>query len=410
MPTKDTQIFETGNLTTSGEKENESLHGSINSENETVSSNSAAAVSNSNYDIRRFRCASYLLAQAAAVGILSGWSVGIFKLLTDTVKHLAYGGGTSTAAATQSWLRLVLLPIIPACGGVVVALLSKLGGGFPPGMRDIIKSADQLSLTDDYIDETGKTTATATINTATAPHPVFHQFRFVKKSLAGIVTLGTGCSLGPEGPSVEIGMNLSRLIMDIFPTRANDSQQERRDHSRLLLACGAAAGVSAGFNAPIAGAFFALEIMQQAFNSIDRENNRKRKHQSDLFSPTPGLLEGSISAVLLASVTSALVCQSLLGEHLLFALTHYTMRTPLMELPLYLLLGATSGLAAFFFSQASTWSRALFQGSLGPKNVRKLFTELPSMSKPAFGGLFCGTVGLVFPQILFCGYDTMVRV
>lgn len=245
-----------------------------------------------------------------------------------------------------------------------------------------------------------------------------------------------GCSLGPEGPSVEIGMNLSRLIMDIFPTRtapnvddnAPDKEAKVREYAlqqrRLLLACGAAAGVSAGFNAPIAGAFFALEIMQQAFTSIDKNRGETEVTTTTTTMPmattdqvvstvattsavnTPTLTaSGSISAILLSSVLSALVCQSLLGEHLHLALKDYALNTPLLELPLYLLLGATSGLAAFLFSQATNASRALFQGKFGPGFLRRRFERLSPLAKPALGGLFCGLVGLVFPQVLFSGFD-----
>ena len=71
-----------------------------------------------NYDIRRFRCASYLLVQAAAVGILSGWSVGIFKIWIDVVKHVAYAGTSSL----KGWQLCLWLPLIPTLGGLLAAL------------------------------------------------------------------------------------------------------------------------------------------------------------------------------------------------------------------------------------------------------------------------------------------------
>jgi H+/Cl- antiporter ClcA len=369
------------------------------------------------YDIRRFRCASYLLTQAAGVGILSGWTVGIFKVLIDTVQHICYAG----APEARTWQRLLWLPLIPTLGGFVVALLRKLGGGFPPGLKDTVQSVDESSVRQDA-EEKKEYNNKNSKDKPSACHPLFWHFRFVKKSLAAIVTLGTGCSLGPEGPSVEIGMNLSRLIMDIFPARStSDSKSESGplelfQQRRLLLACGAAAGVSAGFNAPIAGAFFALEIMQQAFDSIDKEkaNKQQASGSTSIVAPSTNSAQGltltasgSISAILLSSVLSALVCQSLLGEHLPFALKDYSMTTPLLELPLYLLLGATSGLSAFVFSQVAKASRSFFDGNFGPRRIRKRMSDLPAISKPALGGLFCGLVGLVFPQILFCGYDTI---
>ena len=251
-----------------------------------------------------------------------------------------------------------------------------------------------------------------------AYHPLFHQFRFLKKSFAAIITLGTGSSLGPEGPAVEIGANLSRLITDIFPPKRPPSNEaDPKEYSlqqrRLLLACGTAAGVSAGFNAPLAGAFFVLEILQQTFSSIDKTRYREATQQTTVPPSVEAIItptltaSGSVSAILLSSVLSALVCQALLGEHLHLALKDYSINTPLLELPLYLLLGATSGLAAFVFTQMTKASQSLFQGKLGPEFLRRRFARMPPLAKPALGGLICGVIGLVFPQILFNGFDTI---
>lgn len=78
--------------------------------------------------------------------------------------------------------------------------------------------------------------------------------RTLGKTLAAVVTLGTGNSLGPEGPAVELGVASSRYVC----SRSNLSVERQR----MLLGAGAAAGVAAGFNAPIAGIFFALEIVK----------------------------------------------------------------------------------------------------------------------------------------------------
>ncbi|CAN0486251.1 unnamed protein product, partial [Discosporangium mesarthrocarpum] len=78
--------------------------------------------------------------------------------------------------------------------------------------------------------------------------------RTVGKSVAAVLTLGTGNSLGPEGPAVELGVAGSRYV-----SSWSNLSVERQ---RMLLGAGAAAGVAAGFNAPIAGVFFALEIVK----------------------------------------------------------------------------------------------------------------------------------------------------
>jgi H+/Cl- antiporter ClcA len=320
-------------------------------------------------DDRRFRSEIYVLSQAAFIGILSGWSVGIFKLSIDAVRRFSYGSLLANSP--------FLVPLIPALGGVAVGLLGLLGT-FPPGLRGTVQAVDAQAESTNRQNRVGP-------------------FAFFRKTVAAVCTLGTGCSLGPEGPSVEVGMSMSRICINEFPLENKfDSIEKKKMRSRLLLACGAAAGVSAGFNAPIAGVFFALEIVQGAFAGL-------AKSEETIATAT----SGNISAILLASVLSGLTSKTLLGDHLVFELHEYTLRTPLLELPLYLLLGAVSGLVAFGFSQAATISKSVFDGKVGPARLRKFAEKLPLPLKPVIGGLICGLVGLVFPQILFFGYETL---
>ena len=317
----------------------------------------------------RFKSEIYVLTQAAFIGILSGWSVGIFKLSIEAVRRFSYG----LVLAHSPFLS----PLIPALGGVAVGLLSLLGS-FPPGLLGTVQAVDaQAESSDHHATRVGG-------------------LSFLRKAVAAVCTLGTGASLGPEGPSVEVGMSMSRIFINEFPLES-DSVESKKMRSRLLLACGAAAGMSAGFNAPIAGVFFALEIVQGAFSGL------ASKSEETIATAT----SGNISAILLASVLSALTSKTLLGDHLVFELHEYTLRTPLVELPLYLLLGAVSGLVAFGFSQAATISRNVFDGQAGPESLRCFAEKLPDPAKPVIGGLICGLVGLVFPQILFFGYETL---
>ncbi|EED92055.1 chloride channel protein, partial [Thalassiosira pseudonana CCMP1335] len=200
--------------------------------------------------------------------------------------------------------------------------------------------------------------------------------RFSRKALAATVTLGTGNSLGPEGPSVEAGMSLNYEMTEV--QRVN--RKMARD--RLLLACGAAAGVSAGFNAPLSGVFFALEIVQNAFQI-------------------------NISAILLASVVSALTIQLLLGSELSLRLGSFDFKNPLLELPLYLLLGAMSGVVAAIFSGVAQYSKTVFDGEEGPEIVQETFRQIPKYAKPLIASLICGVVGIYVPQVLFFGYETL---
>ena len=325
----------------------------------------------------KFRTTSYDLIQAAIVGSLTGLSVAIFKLSIEAVREFCYQQPLLATYPT-------LIVFIPAAGGLAVGSLLLLGA-FPPGLRGTVKEIDQEGGGGAPLRD-----LTARINT---------QLNFIRKSAAAVLTLGTGCSLGPEGPCVEIGMSVARACMDGSP---QSQTKNRANWNLLLLSCGAAAGVAAGFNAPIAGVFFALEIMQNAFASVRDENNDENSTVKSILSTTD-----NITPVLLASVLAALISRTLLGNHLVLTLTDYSLKTPLIELPLYLLLGAISGCVAFLFSRVANLSQSFFAGDFGTDSIRSIMHSLPPFAKPLLGGLSCGIVGLYYPQILFFGYETL---
>ena len=201
-----------------------------------------------------------------------------------------------------------------------------------------------------------------------------------------------------------------------------DKISDRLSRNRLFLACGAAAGVSSGFNAPLAGVFFALEVVQSAIPSIitittPSSNEVSNDHESTSSSATPMTTElreeslsansGSIAAILISSALAALVTRVFLGDELVLKVTQYDIQTPLTEIPLYILLGGFCGLVEVVFSQAAKKSRAVFNGKEGPKVVKDFFNEIPTFMLPTIGGFICGCVGLIFPQILFFGYETL---
>lgn len=327
----------------------------------------------------KFRYATYDLTCAAFVGILTGLLVAIFKLSIEAVRMASY----SLDILDYFHEGAVF---IPALGGLMVGLIL-LSGKLPPGLRG------QASRVDEY-----------------SKGPVLDlqsrfamQMQSLRKSAAAVFTLGTGNSLGPEGPCVEIGMGIARACMDIT---TEHPIVKRRSWNRVLLSCGAAAGVAAGFDAPVAGVFFALEVMQSAFSDITGEQ-RKRGDDDVLVSEGLFASTSTITPVVLASVLSALCARSILGEHLTFQVSQYSLPINLIELPMYLLLGIVSGCVAFSFSQAAKLSTSFFNGDVGNDQLRGVMQGLSPSMKPVLGGLFCGIVALFVPQILFFGYETL---
>jgi CBS domain-containing protein len=155
---------------------------------------------------------------------------------------------------------------------------------------------------------------------------------------------------------------------------------------RLLIGSGGAAGLAAGFNAPIAGVFFALEVLLR-----DSYRTNKSSPNSD------------VSVVVIASVISALVSQISLGERPAFSLPVYEVRS-YWELPLYLGLGVLASVVALLFTRAIKQAQKFFAGEW----VIAPFMQTLSMPiKLLMGGLCVGITALIFPEVIGIGYETV---
>ncbi len=238
------------------------------------------------------------------------------------------------------------LACIPAIGGLVVGLLRWWLHDFGPSLSVLIAAAQGLN--------------------SVSP------LRAGVKAGAAVVSLGTGASLGPEGPSVEIGANLGVVV--------GQALQMSKERQRLLLGAGAAAGLAAGFNAPIAGVFFALEVVLGTTFATS-----------------------AVSVVLLSAVVAALIAQIGLGGQPPFALPSYEVRSPL-ELPLYLGLGLFASLVSIAYTQALQCAQRFFEGRIPGLGW---MGRVPLLVRPAIGGLCVGIVALQFPQVLGIGYETV---
>jgi H+/Cl- antiporter ClcA/CBS domain-containing protein len=283
-----------------------------------------------------------VLILAVLIGGSAGMGVVTFRYMIEILHHLMLEDLMGTIAHLGPWT----LACIPTLGGVMIGLLRWCFKDFGPGISSLIVSV-----------QTGQEISV---------------LRPVTKMVAAAVSLGSGASLGPEGPSVEIGANLGILL-----GQALRVSQERQ---RLLLGAGAAAGLAAGFNAPIAGVFFALEVVLGTTFATS-----------------------AASVVLLAAVVSALVAQIGLGSQPAFDLPAYETRSPL-ELPLYLGLGLCASLVSIAYNKSLQWSQNCFNGKV-PGFV--WLSKLPRETHPVIGGLFVGLVALQLPQILGVGYETV---
>lgn len=181
-------------------------------------------------------------------------------------------------------------------------------------------------------------------------------------ALASAIALGSGSAAGREGPVVHLGATLSSWISQKLHLSDN--------MSRTILGCGVAAAVSASFNAPIAGVFFALEVILGHY-------------ALSAFAP-----------IVIASVSAAIVARIHIGDFPAFIIPDYFIST-FWEFPAFVLLGMTSALAAIVFI------KCLF---LTENFAEKL--PIPEWARPPIGALAVGLLALISPYILGHGYGT----
>ncbi len=286
------------------------------------------------------RSESVLLAcGGVAVGIAAAGGVLLFKAWIEAVQ-------TGTAwimahvAPAGAWWPTVLMP---ALGGLVVGaiLVRWIGEERHHGVAGVMESI------------------------ALAGGRLRYR-RMPAKVVAAGLSIGSGASVGPEDPSVQVGANIGSFVGQ----RLHLSDER----VRALVAAGAAAGIAAAFNAPIAGVFFALEIL------------------------LGDLAAGALGTVLLAAVCAAAVTHGLVGEHPAFSVPTYALGSA-WELPGYVVLGGVAGLVAGAYVTALYASHDLFGHWRAPRWV-----------KPAVAGLIVGAVALGLPWVLGVGYDGIAAV
>ncbi|WCJ28609.1 H(+)/Cl(-) exchange transporter ClcA [Euphorbia peplus] len=309
-----------------------------------------------------------IIISSCLVGVLTGIAVVIFNNGVHEIRDTFWDGIPYRGASwlreepiDSIWVRVVL---VPACGGLIVSILNSVS---------------------DALDYDNRGT-----------NPFAGALRPFLKAVAASFTLGTGNSLGPEGPSVEIGSSIAKGIGS-FNVFSRNSQTKLS-----LLAAGSAAGIASGFNAAVAGCFFAVESVLWP-SSADSSAS----------------LTNTTSMVILSAVIASVVSEVGLGSEPAFKVPEYDFRSA-GELPLYLLLGILCGLVSLALSKCTSFL-LLAVNNLHINNVDILLESRPFVKGLSGDLLFqlvgvkivttslcraCGLVGGYYAPSLFIGAAT----
>jgi chloride channel protein, CIC family len=271
------------------------------------------------------------LLVAILVGIYSGLAVVCFRLAIEWCRLVLFRSMLSPA-----WPRVAVVPA--AAGLVVAALVVRVF----PAVRGsgVNQTKAALYIYDGYI-----------------------AFRTViGKFVTSAIAIGSGQSLGPEDPSLQIGAGLASAL--------GRRLKLSRDHVRYVAPIGAAAGLAAAFNSPITAVLFVIEEVIGRWSV------------------------GVLGATVLAAVASVVTEQWFLGDEPLFRVPQYHLVHP-SELIAYAILGLTGGALALVFVKTVAV-------------LRPRLRALPTWTwyvQPAIAGVFVGVIGMRFPQVMGAGYE-----
>jgi len=280
--------------------------------------------------------ATFLMIYSVVVGLGSGLGAVGFRWLLGALKDLFFGQGERLLGFMGS----AYVILIPALGGLIIGpIINRFaretkGHGVPEVMLAVA-----------------------------AFHGIIRPRIVIVKTLVSAICIGSGGSVGREGPIVQIGSALGSSIGQLFKLT--------EEKTKVLLACGAAGGIAATFNAPMAGFFFALEVILREYGSR------------------------FLSAVVLSSVIATVVSRFFLGNYPAFKVPAYQLLS-IWELPLYFILGLLAAVTAIAFIKILYRFEDWFEALKVSENL-----------KPAIGGLALGCLGLFFPQIFGVGYESI---
>lgn len=281
-----------------------------------------------------------MIVVAAFIGIMAGIVIIVFRESVDLVHALIFVRGSELLRIEEGGWRLLLLPILPVTGMVLLVPLSLLFPGEVNGYR-FTRFLRKVNLENGVI-----------------------KGRNIFIKIAGTaLTIGSGNSAGVEGPIANIGGTIGSLV----------GQQSRVSGRRMkvYIAAGCAGGIAGIFNAPLAGMFFAAEIVLLGTYEIS-----------------------SFAALVISSALSTVVTRAYYGGYPSFPIPDYQLVNPFVELPLYSVMAVIVGLLAVLHIRFFYF-------------VRDKFLDLPihEQLKPILGACLIGGIGIFFPQIMGDGYE-----
>jgi len=275
---------------------------------------------------------------AVVIGALAGYGAIVFRKLIAEIQLFAFGSDSDyllSVANDLPWWQLLLAPV---AGGLLVGLFVHfvMPGRRNHGVADVIEAGSLRG---------GRMELGAGIGAA----------------LAAATSIGFGASVGREGPVIHLGATIAASIAKRL--RLN------RNAALTLLGCGVASGIAASFNAPIAGVFFALEVVIGHYALA-------------AFAP-----------VVIASVVGTIVARMQFGNFPAFVVPEFGI-VSFLEFPAFAMLGLVSAAVAGVFM----WSIMFTQDTMAR-------LPIPPWSRPAAGGLAVGVIAVFLPQVLGVGYE-----
>ena len=275
---------------------------------------------------------------AAIIGLAAGYGTILLRITIEFLQSIFFGAsvdGLVISLATLSWWQIIIVPTI---GGLLVGLLVFyfMPSKKPEGIAQVIEASalreGKMSLRNGVV-----------------------------ALLASATSIGAGASVGREGPAVHIGATIGSWLAEKLHLT--------KSMSRTLLGCGAAAAVAASFNAPIAGALFAHEVIVGHF-------------ALSAFAP-----------IVISSVVGTIVSRAYYGDYPAFTVSEYAIES-IEQFPAVIGLGVCCGILAIIFMKSIAVSQDKFSKLMGPEWIR-----------PAVAGFLVGLIALGFPQVMGVGYD-----